>query len=413
MPLTLASAVDLWARIRGGDFTVRFLVNSVVARCLPLALLGAVAGCSAQNEFKPPPPPKVTVAQPVQRPVEDYVEFTGTTQATSSVDLRARVNGYLREINFRDGAQVKEGDLLFVIEQRPFRIALQAAEAQLQKAEANLQLKQASYRRIVELIQRKAASQQELDVQKAELASAQADVAAAQAAIEQARQNLDYTEVRAPLTGHIGRHLVDVGNLVAAEQTLLARIESIDPIHAYFYISDNDMTRFNELRRSEKIPETQPPTELQLYVGNESQQAYPHAGRLDFQELGVDPTTGTVLRRGVFPNPNQELVPGMFVRVRRATGDPSPKLLVEARALGADQRGDYLLVVNDKNVVEYRPVQLGQEVGAMRVIEQGVQPGEWVVVNGLQRARPGAPVDPEKAEMAAPEVDLTQQTAAK
>ncbi len=365
---------------------------------LAATLLGLSAGCEARNEFVPPPPPKVTVAQPVMQPVRDYVEFTGNTRATATVDLRARVNGYLREINFEDGAIVQKGDVLFVIEQKPFRVALQAAQAQLQKARATLQLEQATYQRTSELVQRRAASAQDLDVQKAKLATAMADVAAAEAAVTLAEQNLDYTEVRAPITGRIGRHLVDIGNLVTAEQTLLATIESIDPIHVYFYISESDLLRFRQMQRAGILPDPEKkPPELELQLPGDD--SFTYHGHLDFRQLGVDPDTGTILRRGSFPNPDNSLVPGLFVRVRAGLGEPHPKLLVDARALAADQRGDYVLVVNEKNEVEHRPVKLGIAVGNLQVVEEGLSPGEWIVVNGLQRARPGSVVDPQRTAM--------------
>lgn len=364
---------------------------------IPL-FLAAIAGCGKRNEYVAPPPPEVTVAQPVSQTVGDFVEFTGTTRPTATVDLRARVTGFLRQIAFEDGATVQEGDLLFVIEPKPFRVALQAAEAERQKAQASLQLEKANYERIAELVQLNSTSQQEFEIQQAKLATAQANVAASEAAVTLAEQHVEYTEIRAPLTGRIGRHLVDVGNLVEAETTLLATIESIDPIHAYFHISESELLRFREMLRQNKLPdpETSPP-ELELKLANESE--YSHRGRLDFRQLGVDSRTGTVMRRGSFPNPDQDLIPGLFVRVRAALGKPAPKLLVDSRALVADQRGDSLLVVGGENEVEQRPVKLGIRVGRLQVIEEGIAPEEWVVINGLQRARPGAKVDPQKSAM--------------
>jgi RND family efflux transporter MFP subunit len=363
-------------------------------------LVAAIAGCGERNQYVAPPPPEVTVAQPVSQTVGDFVEFTGTTRPTATVDLRARVTGFLRQIAFEDGATVQEGDLLFVIEPKPFRVALQAVEAERQKAQASLQLEKANYERIAELVQLNSTSQQEVEIQQAKLATAQANVASSEAAVTLAEQNVEYTEIRAPITGRIGRHLVDVGNLVEAETTLLATIESIDPIHAYFHISESELLRFREMLRQNKLPdpETSPP-ELELKLANESD--YSHRGLLDFRQLGVDSRTGTVMRRGSFPNPDQELIPGLFVRVRAALGKPAPKLLVDSRALVADQRGDSLLIVGGENEVEQRPVKLGIRVGRLQVIEKGIAPEEWVVINGLQRARPGAKVDPQKSAMPA------------
>lgn len=355
----------------------------------------ALSGCGSRNKFIPPPPPEVTVAHPTTDEVVDSIEFTGTTRATATVNLRARVNGYLEQIKFDDGQAVNEGDLLFVIEQAPFEVALASAKAALQKAHAALQLAEANHARTAELFQRKVVTQQEVDVQKANLAGAQADVAAAEAQVRQAELNLQYTEIRAPLNGRIGRHLIDKGNLIQAEQTQLAVIESIDPIQAYFNVSEPDLLRFMEMLRENKLPdpEKHPPV-LYLQLGNET--GFPHKGHLDYRELGVDPTTGTILRRAVFPNPDHALIPGLFARLRAPIGQPEPKLLVEERALGADQRGQYVLVVNDENVVEYRSVKTGIAVGDRRVIQDGIDKDDWIVVNGLQRARPGSKVSPQQ-----------------
>ncbi len=237
----------------------------------------------------------------------------------------------------------------------------------------------------------------DVDIQEAELATARADVAAAEAALKQARLELGYTEIRAPIDGRIGRHLVDVGNLVQAEQTRLATIETIDPIEVDFYVSETDLLRFMEMLRQNRLPNPaeKPPV---LYLGLANEQGFPHKGHLTYRELGVDPGTGTILRRAVFPNPDGTLIPGLFVRIRAPLGEPESRLLVPEQALGADQRGDFLLVVRDDNVVEYRPVQPGVAVGGMRVIRSGIDESDAVIVNGLQRVRPGAKVNPQRVD---------------
>ncbi len=366
---------------------------------VPLALAGALLACGQRNVFVPPPPPEVTVATPVERPVVDSVEFSGTTRASARVDLRARVNGYLERIEFEDGQEVRAGDLLFVIDRAPFEAEVQAARANLLKARAALQLQEANLARARRLYREEVTAQQELDVREAEQASAAAEVAAAEAALVKAELNLGYAMIRAPISGRIGRHLVDVGNLVQAEQTLLATIECIDPIHAYFYLSERELLRFREMLRAKELPdpELHPPV---LYLGLTTERDFPHQGHLDYRQLGLDPDTGTVERRGVFQNPDGALVPGLFVRIRAPIGEPAPRLLIDERAIGSDQRGDYVLVVNEDNTVEYRPVELGIAVGGMRVILSGVRPDERIVVNGLQRARPGEEVVPELAPSA-------------
>jgi RND family efflux transporter MFP subunit len=363
-------------------------------------LFGAMLmfGCQRGNKFVAPPPPAVSVAKPLVTKVSDSIEFIGNTRATATVELRARVTGYLERIAFEEGTNVKEGDLLFVIDQAPFQVALDIANAELQRAQADLQLQQTEYRRTETLVAQKAQTQADLDLAAAELATANANVAAAQAAVRRAELDLSYTEIRAPISGRIGRHLVDRGSLVQGEQTHLATIESLDPIHAYFSLSEPDLLRFMEMLRANEIPDPDknPPV---LYLGLDNSAGYPYQGTLDFRELGVDPSTGTALRRGLFANPNNELLPGLFVRIRAPIGEPKERLVVEKRGIGADQRGDYVLVVNDKNIVEYRLVKLGISTDGMRVVQEGVEPGEWIVVNGLQRARPGATVDPERVTM--------------
>jgi multidrug efflux system membrane fusion protein len=363
-----------------------------------LALATALAGCRPTNEFVPPPPPKVTVAQPVERAVADSIEFVGRTDATATVDLRSRVNGYLERILFEDGATVEAGELLFVIEQSPFRIALDAAKAELERAEATRKLAETELRRIEPLVPRQVVTQAELDQAQASLQTAQAGVMAAEAAVAQAELNLTYTEIRAPIDGHIGRHLVDIGNLVQAEQTQLAIIQAIDPIYAYFDLSETDLLRLMEMLRKHELPDPNvtPPV---LHLGLSNEKGFPHEGRLDFRQLGVDPGTGTTMRRGIFPNADGSLIPGLFARIFAAIGQPVPRLVVEDRAIGTDQRGQYVLVVNDQNLVEYRPVQLGISSGALRVVEEGIGPNDWVIVNGIQRARPGITVSPERVSM--------------
>jgi RND family efflux transporter MFP subunit len=410
------------------------------------AILSGVSGCAPRNQYAPPPPPAVTVAHPVQRPVTEFVELTGTTQSFARVELRARVNGYLESLHFEDGATVKKNDLLFAIDPKPFQATLAAARAKLDEAEANLkaareskriqvaeaavlisraqllvaQLAEARGRRLLET---GAQPREVYDQQAAGLKTAQADLESKQADLQQATVNyesgialgeaavnsakadltnaelqLAFTEVRAPIGGRIGRHLVDVGNLVQAEMTLLATIEAYDPINVYFTISESQALYFIRLRQQGKLPPLgSVPIALHMSLGNE--EGFPHEGRFNFAEVGIDPETGSTLRRGVFPNADGTIVPGLFARVRGAVGEPSPGLLVPERALGVDQQGRYLLVVNGQNVVEHRSVSMGRiKEGGLRVIEQGLKGDEWVVIDGLLRARPGAKVDPKPGD---------------
>ncbi len=357
-----------------------------------------IAGCRQGNKFVEPPPPTVTVAHPIERPVADSIEFVGSTQATVTVDLRARVPGYLERIEFKDGSNVKAGDLLFVIEQAPYKLSLASKKAALQKAISSQALAESQLRRMEKAAESGAVTQEELDIQAAQVATSKADVASAESAVEQAELDLGYTRILAPIDGRINRHLVDIGNLIQAQQTPLALIQSIDPIHAYFDVSENDLLRFMDMLRKQKLPdpEKNPPV---LHLGLANEKGFPHEGKLDYRELNINQATGTARRRGIFPNPERQLIPGMFVRIQASVGEPQPRLLVDERAIGTDQRGDYVLVVNDKNVVEYRTVRLGIHADTMRVIDEGINKDNWIVINGLQRARPGAKVAPERAEM--------------
>jgi RND family efflux transporter MFP subunit len=367
-----------------------------------LLLVAALCGCDETNVYQPPPPPEVTVAHPIERPIKDSFDFTGTTRAVQRVELRPRVSGHLLQIEFDDGQTVEEGKELFVIDPAPFEAQLHAAEAQLSKARAALQLARANLERTQELFRRKVTTQQELDVQKAEVDTAEAEVDVANAAIEQAKLQLGYSVINAPISGRIGQHLVDVGNLIQVEETL-AVIESTGKIHAYFTVSERDLLRFMEMLRRNEVAD---PTKqrITLYLGLANETGFPHVGYLDYRELGVDPSTGTVLRRGIFDNENNELIPGLFVRIRATPGEPIERVLIDERAIGSDQTGEFVLVVNGENKVEQRSVKTGVAVDGLRVIEKGLQTSDRVVVNGLQRARPGAVVKPIEAAADAQQV---------
>lgn len=298
------------------------------------------------------PPPTVEVARPLSDDVNDYLEFTGSTRATATVNLRARVNGYLQHINFKDGAEVNKGDLLFVIEAAPYEAALASAKASKQRAEASLALALADLERTIPLVKRGALSEAELDSKNAAKATAEADVAAAQATVTQADLNLSYTKLVAPISGRIGRRQVDVGNLVQAESTILTTIESNHEIYAYFNVSESDVLRLMDLGRSESAASptaaAKPAQEVLMSLSSPGEFSY--VGTLDFSELGVDPGTGTQQRRAVFLNADRSLVPGLFVRLRLRVGEARKSLLVAERAIARDQRGEYLLV-DRKSVV--------------------------------------------------------------
>jgi multidrug efflux system membrane fusion protein len=355
------------------------------------ALLLSACG-DAGNSYRPPPPPPVKVARPVVRSVADHLELTGSASALASVDLVARVPGYLQSVNFKDGAIVNKGDLLFVIERDSYEADVKLSEATLAQQQAQLIRARDEYERQLRLVKQSASSQANLEKWRAERDSAAAAVDQARANLDIARINLGYTKVTAPFTGRIGRHLVDAGNLVGTPSpTRLATIEQIEPIDVYFNVDEPDVLRIHAMIRRQGLG----PGDIDrmpVYAGLQTDTGYPRAGRLDFIDTGLDPSTGTLQVRAAFPNADHAILPGMFVRVRVPYGENKQALLVSNRALGVDQSGSYLLIVNADDVVEQRTVGTGALVDGLRVITSGLGKDDWVVVEGLQRATPGAKV---------------------
>ena len=366
---------------------------------LPAALLMACVapGCEPPNKYVPPPPPEVTVATPERRTVTSYLEYTGTTQAFESVDLRARVMGFLESIHFKPGDDVKKDALLFVIDAKPFQAKVDQSAADFASKEATLVGAESEYKRTTALYQRKVVSDEEYIKVKSQRDAAKANVEAAKATLESARLDLGYTRVTAPISGRISRNLVDVGNLVGNGQaTLLATILNEDPIYAYVTCREADLLRFRkQVREGTRLDYRK--NRIPLWLGLTNEKGFPHEGRVDYADPEVDPGTGTVQARGVFANDDRAIVPGLFVRVRVALEENKDALLVPESALGTDQGGRYVLVVDPHDVVERRGVTVGATEGTSRVIEAGLKPDDLVVVNGLQRARPGAKVRPKTA----------------
>ena len=378
--------------------------------CLWLVILIGLTGCQQSQEFVEPPPPPVTVARPLQQTVTIYNQFTGTTEAIESVELRARVPGYLASIHFEPMEDVVQGELLFVIEQEPFIAALDRAKATLQSRVADSQLAIATARRMEAAAKSRAVSKLDVLQAQAEVLTAQAAIAEAQADVRNAEIELSYTEIRAPISGRIGRNLVDEGNLVGAgEQTLLTTIVQYQPMYAYFNVNERDLLRYGENRRKEGagwVPV------FELGLANEK--GYPHKGRLDYIDNRVDETTGTITVRGEFPNKSGRMVPGLFARIRIPEPEQREALLVPENTLGRDQRGTYALVANSENVVEYRLLQVGPQVdGGLRIVDDGLGPEDWVIVRGIQRARPGAKVAPEQKVLEELMADKDQTAGAK
>lgn len=386
--------------MRERDFSVDSW-RTVLTILIGVTTLSIADGCKSKSDspVAATPPPTVTVAHPEVETVTDYLTFTGNTTAIDSVKLVARVEGYLEKIHFTDGALVKKDDLLFTIQQEQYKAQLEQAEAQLEAQQAALSHAKTEMARYTDLLKQDASSQVEVDHWQYQRDAAEAGVRNARAQVEIARLNLSYTLIKAPFDGRMGRHLVDPGNVVGAmgQQTALAEIERLDPMYVYFTINERDLLR---IRQSDKALVRQPISDktVPAAIGLMNEDGFPHEGRLDFASLSIAPTTGTLQLRGVFPNQDYNLLPGLFARIRVPAVERRDALLIPGDALSFDQQGEYVLIVNDKNVVERRGVTTGEQIDDSLVIEAGLKADEWVVIEGRLQAIPGRAVNPQRKD---------------
>jgi RND family efflux transporter MFP subunit len=358
-----------------------------------LAALVLLSGCG-DNRYVAPPPPAVTVMTPQKKTVTLYLEATGNTAAVNSAALVARVPGFLQEIKYQDGELVKEGAPLFIIEPEPYKLKLDQAKASEEAAKAALIYAEAEFKRQVELTSKQVSTQALYDKWLSQRDSDRANVEQAQANTGQAAINYGYTTVKAPFDGVVTARLVSVGAMVGATNpTQLSTIVQLDPIYVNFNLAERDVLIVREEIRKRALTPDQL-KKVPVEVGLQTDEGYPIKGTLDYAAPNVDPSTGTLLVRGIFQNPNRVLLPGYFVRVRVPFDQQDNALLVPDSALGSDQGGRYLLVVNKENVVEQRKVEIGQLEGDMRVIEKGINADDRVLVAGIMRAIPGQKVDP-------------------
>ncbi|MEW6147897.1 MAG: efflux RND transporter periplasmic adaptor subunit [Bradyrhizobium sp.] len=383
---------------------VRRHAGRALARGLGAAIaVIALAGCEDKNTFVAPPPPKVDVATPVQRPVTRYIESTGNTAPVKSVDLVARVQGFLQSIDYQDGTFVKQGTQLFTIEPETYRLKLEQAQAAEAGAQASLRQAEADYKRQAELVQRQAVSQATLDTSTSNRDNAQANLQQAQANTKLAEVNYGYTKVTAPFDGIVSAHMVSIGELVGVSSpTQLATIVAMDPIYVNFTVNEQDVLRI----RAEAARRGMTPANLKefpIQIGLQTDTGYPHQGHLDYVSPTLNQSTGTLAVRGLVPNQKRVLLPGYFVRVRVPFEQEKSALLVPDTALGSDQGGRYLLVVNGDNIVEQRKVQIGPVDNGLRVIENGLKPDDRVVVAGLLRVIPGQKIDPQVTKIEQPQ----------
>jgi RND family efflux transporter MFP subunit len=386
---------------------IRGLFRCAPAMAVLVAMVVSTAGCDQKENKFVPPPPKVTVSKPVRQEVTDYLEFTGKTQAVNTVQLVARVQGYLEKVLFRDGEIAKKGALLFQIQQDTYRAMLKEAEGNVLTQRARVDHARIEFARNNDLYRQKAGAQTDVENWRFQLDSAQAGLMTAEAQRALAELNLGYTSITAPFDGRIDRKLVDPGNLVgpgntgsipsgsgASAGTILAQMTQIDPLYVYFNVSETDISALPSVS---ELPWRQGnDARYPIYMGLANEDGYPHEGHLDFASVSVSSTTGTLLMRGVVPNPEGKMLPGQYARVRVRVGKATSAILIPKVAIGFDQGGDYVLVVNERNMVERRNVKTGASHGGLYVIGSGLNGDEWVIVKGLLRASPGRQVTPER-----------------
>jgi multidrug efflux pump subunit AcrA (membrane-fusion protein) len=415
--------------------------------------MGVLAGCNSSPPVVETPPAPVSVSQPLVHKVIDYDTYDGRIAAVETLEVRSKVRGYLEKIYFQEGAEVKDGDLLFLIDPEPFEAALAQAEAQLESAEASSKLANAEYDRTRVLFRKGAVSQEDMDVATGKKAVAMADVAKARAAVREAKVNLDYTVLRARISGQpspvtgasaaalmasppgpgplmatsallagrtrgkgkISRAQVTLGNLVNAGggETLLTTIVSQDPIYVFFDIPERALNRYREDFRKGRAEGAAPPPiadlRIPVYVGLEGETGYPHKGLIDFADNRVNPSTGTIQVRGVLPNAKGILDAGMRARIRVPVTDSREAVLITERAVANDQGLKFVYVVNDQNVAERRDIKLGRLSDGLQVVEEGLKREDWVVVNGIQRVRDGQKVEPRRVSMPGAPAEASNQ----
>lgn len=369
---------------------------SVIHLSIVAGLIAFLAACSSSSsQPQAPPPPTVSVSAPLEEAVTQYDEFTGRFRAVERVEVRARVDGYLEEIRFTDGELVEKGDILFIVDQRPYKIALEQAQAELESAETRLQLSEKELQRAKNLLSTGAVSQELIDRRNQEYLSARAAVSSAQAAVHSAELNMEFTEIKAPVSGKISENFVSIGNLVSgglSSATLLTTIVSFDPIYFIFEASEDKLIKYqkeNSLRGDGSAIGNGNRTVMAKLLGEKE---FLHNGNLDFIDNEIDQSTGTMLVRAVFTNKDLLFTPGMFAKAKFSGSGEHRELLIPDEAIGSDQANRYLLVVDDSSKVSRKFIKTGTLHNNMRIIEEGLSKTDRVIINGMGKVSPGQKV---------------------
>jgi len=416
-------AIVVLAQPQAGTITRRFARFSIICsrdsnrigkgvgviRLGKIALAGAgaavclcLSGCGKSGDgAAAPPAPQVTVAQVLERRVKDWDEFTGRFQAVESVEIRPRVSGYIDEVAFKEGSQVKRGDLLFVIDPRPYKAEADHAAADVTRYKTALELAQIELSRVQRLRDSGAVSVEELDERKSTVAQAKSNVAGSSATLESATLNLNFTRVTSPIAGRVGRAEVTRGNLVtggANGGTLLTSVQSVDPIYVYFEGDEQAYLRYNQMARAGERPSSRDaPNPVHIGLANED--GFPHVGAMDFVDNQLNPQTGTIRARAILDNKEGLFTPGLFARVQLLGSSEYTAILIDDSAVNTDQNQKYVFVLGANNQVEYRRVQLGRIIDGLRIVREGLKAGETIIVSGAQRVHPGITVTPQKVAM--------------
>jgi multidrug efflux system membrane fusion protein len=375
-----------------------FPLNARLTAMAVLSMDLIITGCGKHAVKMAPAAPVVSVVQPIAREVIEWDEYIGRLESPETVEIRARVSGYLDKVHFKEGKEVKKGDLLLTIDPRPYQAEHDRADAEHQRAVSQSELAKNDAERAARLIATKAISAEDADTKTKTYTAAQAAVKSAKAAADLAKLNLEFTEVRAPIDGRISSALVTEGNLVSggvsgAGATLLTTLVSLDPLYCYGSADERAILKYIRLsKEGTRVSARYQEIPAEMALADET--GFPHKGYMDFVDNRVDPNTGTLRARGVFPNPDHSLSPGFFARLRIPGSGKYPALLIPDRALGSDQAQKFVFVVNAEKKVEFRPVKIGPLIDGLRVVSAGLKAGEQVIVEGLMRVRPGMVVDP-------------------